>query len=626
VQGDAKLTLDWADNYYALHAEIDGLAGIFNVEGDFVFESGREIAILAEAEVVIPREVPFIGGDTLGGVGFFFQHVFAHDNVPTSTTFAAWLDFHIIWSFTVGFELDFDASAHPTFRLIDGDRVAQFEQDVAPPVNQNFTYTSTFTRGTGAGQIDPGATSVVLGVDWSKPAVGVGLNGPPTFQVVKIVDGDPGNPIPEDQFAANGISFVTDSQFNTPTSKAVQIVGSPTDEYAPLGADYKLLVTFNAVGGNPFPSYPSTTAADVLLVQATSHVPVPSFGPAGAASPVPPSVPAGSPTAAFPVAVSGNIDEAFYQQARVTLYRVRQGDPSRRGVRVGTLPVTPVTPAAAVLAVDAGGSGGAGGFAADGYVTGGAAVDFGSPIDTSRVLNPAPAAVYQSVRSSAGGEFTYTLPGFQPGQPYTVRLHFAEIGVTGPGQRKFNVDINGQRALTDFDIFATAGGFQLAYAQYFGTVADADGRIVVAFRNGSVNTALVSGIEVFTAAAENWTATFTAPIDGLYPEPYVYYAVVDDGSNPPVQSVPSAPVTPAFAVQGTVANQNGDPAAGWTAYLDYNGNGQYDSTSEPLTTTNAGGFNSFAPSFPNSPGVGPVPVGTPVPVRLLVQGRSTTPR
>ena len=74
------------------------------------------------------------------------------------------------------------------------------------------------------------------------------------------------------------------------------------------------------------------------------------------------------------------------------------------------------------------------------------------------MLDPAPASVYQSVRSSAGGEFTYTLPGFEPGRPYTVRLHFAEFGVSGPGQRKFNVDINDHRVLTDFDIAAAAGG------------------------------------------------------------------------------------------------------------------------------------------------------------------------
>ena len=46
-----------------------------------------------------PTEVPFIGGDKIGGLGFFFQHVFPHDNIPTSTTFAAWIDLDlIIWT------------------------------------------------------------------------------------------------------------------------------------------------------------------------------------------------------------------------------------------------------------------------------------------------------------------------------------------------------------------------------------------------------------------------------------------------------------------------------------------------------------------------------------------------
>ena len=36
-----------------------------------------------------------------------------------------------------------------------------------------------------------------------------------------------------------------------------------------------------------------------------------------------------------------------------------------------------------------------------------------------------------------------------------VQLHFAEIGVNAVGDRKFHVDINDRRVLTDFDIFAS---------------------------------------------------------------------------------------------------------------------------------------------------------------------------
>jgi hypothetical protein len=39
-----------------------------------------------------------------------------------------------------------------------------------------------------------------------------------------------------------------------------------------------------------------------------------------------------------------------------------------------------------------------------------------------------------------------------------VRLHFAETEWTTVGQRLFQVAVNGQQALADFDIYAEAGG------------------------------------------------------------------------------------------------------------------------------------------------------------------------
>ena len=41
---------------------------------------------------------------------------------------------------------------------------------------------------------------------------------------------------------------------------------------------------------------------------------------------------------------------------------------------------------------------------------------------------------------------------------YAVNLKFAENYATAAGQRSFNVIINGQTVLTNFDIFAAAGG------------------------------------------------------------------------------------------------------------------------------------------------------------------------
>jgi predicted phage tail protein len=113
-------------------------------------------------------------------------------------------------------------------------------------------------------------------------------------------------------------------------------------------------------------------------------------------------------------------------------------------------------------------------------------------INTSTVVNPAPMAVYQHGRKDNS---TYTLPGFGPGTSHTVRLHFAEYFHNGAGRRKFNVLINGTRVLTNFDIFAAAGGVFRANVQTFTAIANSSGKVVIGFTTGAVDLPLISGIE-----------------------------------------------------------------------------------------------------------------------------------
>jgi len=56
---------------------------------------------------------------------------------------------------------------------------------------------------------------------------------------------------------------------------------------------------------------------------------------------------------------------------------------------------------------------------------------------------------------------------------YEVKLHFAEIQRNGPGQRVFDVFIEGQRVLQDFDIFAEAG-YRTACVRTFRTTVTDD--------------------------------------------------------------------------------------------------------------------------------------------------------
>jgi predicted GH43/DUF377 family glycosyl hydrolase len=131
-------------------------------------------------------------------------------------------------------------------------------------------------------------------------------------------------------------------------------------------------------------------------------------------------------------------------------------------------------------------------FSEDADFVGGRVKTVGDAIDT-HAQNAAPASVYQSER---WGACTYTIP-VEAKATYTVRLHFAETTFTQAGARKFNVNLNGKRVLTDFDVFAEAGGaFKAVVKDVSGIAPDAAGHIVIAFSNGSADQPKISGIEV----------------------------------------------------------------------------------------------------------------------------------
>ena len=114
-------------------------------------------------------------------------------------------------------------------------------------------------------------------------------------------------------------------------------------------------------------------------------------------------------------------------------------------------------------------------------------------ISTSGVTDPAPEAVYQTYRA---GSFSYTLTGLSPSASYTLRLHLADPTSTAAGQRQFNVSVNGTTALTNFDIFATAGGEDKAVVESLPVTATAQGQVTISFADGAAGTPLVNGIEL----------------------------------------------------------------------------------------------------------------------------------
>ena len=146
------------------------------------------------------------------------------------------------------------------------------------------------------------------------------------------------------------------------------------------------------------------------------------------------------------------------------------------------------------------GGGATGSFAADAFFDTGSTYSSGATVDTTGVSNPAPLGVYQTERY---GSFTYTLPNLAASQAYVVRLHFAETYAGGPAQRQFSVSLNGSQVLTNFDIYAAAGGQNKAVVEQFTVPSSPGGQIVIALTNGAYGNPKINGIEVASSVAVN---------------------------------------------------------------------------------------------------------------------------
>jgi streptogramin lyase len=195
----------------------------------------------------------------------------------------------------------------------------------------------------------------------------------------------------------------------------------------------------------------------------------------------------------------------------------------------------------ALQSINAGG-GASGSFATDSSYSSGSAYSSTASVDTSNVSSPAPQSVYQSVRY--GKTMTYTLSGLTPNTNYTLRLHFNELywgAVTsgGVGSRVFNVAINGQSALSNYDIYQQAGGANKAIVEQLPATADATGNVAVQFTTVTDN-AMVNGIELF------------------------------DGTLPP------QPPRPPY-VASTVINAGGSTTGNFAADTEYSGGSTYSS-------------------------------------------------
>jgi poly(3-hydroxybutyrate) depolymerase len=124
-----------------------------------------------------------------------------------------------------------------------------------------------------------------------------------------------------------------------------------------------------------------------------------------------------------------------------------------------------------------------GGFWADQFYAGGGTYGTRERIDISQMGSDSPpASVFNTERY---GAMTYTIP--DRSGPQLVTLYFVESYVSGPGQRLFDVIVNGTTVLSKFDIYASAGGSNRAISRTYATRADSSGQVVIQFISGVQN-------------------------------------------------------------------------------------------------------------------------------------------
>jgi fibronectin type 3 domain-containing protein len=144
------------------------------------------------------------------------------------------------------------------------------------------------------------------------------------------------------------------------------------------------------------------------------------------------------------------------------------------------------------LSINCGGAA-TGSWVADTDFTGGGSNSWTNAVDTSLLSGTVPPqAVLQSDRE---GGFTYTIPNLTAGSSHTITLYFVEQYWTATGKRVFSVTANGTTAISNLDVYATAGADYKAIQKSFTATASSSGQIVLQF-TASADQAKCGGIVV----------------------------------------------------------------------------------------------------------------------------------
>ena len=164
----------------------------------------------------------------------------------------------------------------------------------------------------------------------------------------------------------------------------------------------------------------------------------------------------------------------------------------RDQAKLSALEILPITP---VYQLNAGGpalSTALGSFAADQYYS----PSSRTGATTAPIAGTPDPALYQTERFSTNGTLSYAVP--VANGRYSVVLHFAEIYWTRPGQRVFDINLEGRKVVTNYDILAKVAPNTATTETYAVTVTDGvlNVDLTVPYLTGGRDQAKLSALEV----------------------------------------------------------------------------------------------------------------------------------